>query len=94
MIKPSPNPPPLKPVTRELALGECQHGDMLLSVRAGIPLEVALGHASRHLNCATATAFELVDNSTPEYRTLARSVVLQLEVAKALLQASMAGMDT
>ncbi|UVJ44540.1 hypothetical protein NVV94_02730 [Pseudomonas sp. LS1212] len=35
----------------------------------------------------------LADNCPPELRSLARSVMHQLEVAKALVEASIAGLD-
>lgn len=92
MIKPTPNPPQ-NPVTRALTFGHCLGSNMMFSVREGIQLEDALIHASDHLGCAAATAFELADECPPELRSLARSVVHQLEVAKALVEASIAGLD-
>jgi hypothetical protein len=56
MIKPSPNPPPHQllpnPVTRAVRFGHCPVSNLLFSVRADIPLENALIHASDHLRCA------------------------------------------
>jgi hypothetical protein len=94
MIKPSPDPPhPSNPVTRALSFGHCPGSNLLFSVRADIPLEDALVHASDHLTCATATAFEVADSCPRELQSLARSVIHQLDVAKALVEASIAGIN-
>ncbi|MCY1403508.1 hypothetical protein D9M71_186920 [compost metagenome] len=94
MIKPSPNPPqPSTPVTQPLSFGHCPGSNLLFSIRADIPVDEALVHASDHLTCATATAFEVADNCPSELRSLARSVIHQLDVAKALVEASIAGIN-
>ncbi|MNF46261.1 hypothetical protein D3C84_274180 [compost metagenome] len=94
MIKPSPNPPqPPGPVTQALSFGQCSGSNLLFSIRADIPLEEALVHASDHLTCATAIAFEVADSCPRTLQSLARSVLHQLDVAKALVEASIAGIS-
>ncbi|WP_166357750.1 DUF6124 family protein [Pseudomonas akapageensis] len=92
MIKPSPNPPQ-NPVTRALTFGHCPGSNLLFSIRENIPLEEALVHACDHLGSATATAVEVANNCPPELQSLARSVMHQLDVAKALVEASIAGIE-
>lgn len=63
------------------------------SVNPNVSVEHALLTASEYLACAAATAYEVADNSTLEFRPLARSVVHQLDAARALVEASLAGLD-
>jgi len=58
------------------------------TVKPEISAEDALALASEYLLCASATAYETADNCSPEFRALARSVVHQIEAAKALVDAS------
>lgn len=91
MIRSTPHPPEI-PVTQSVPFGVIVGSQSLFSVQAGISVEDALILASEYLSCATATANESADNTPAEFRPLARSVVHQIEVAKALVEASMAGL--
>ena len=62
-------------------------------VRPDIKVEDALVLASEYLSCAAATAYETADNITLEFRPLARSVLHQIEAARALVEASVAGLE-
>jgi len=62
-------------------------------VQPGVRVTDALAFASDYLACAAATAYESADNATPEFRQLARTVIHQIEAAKALVDASLAGLD-
>jgi hypothetical protein len=75
----TPNPIPQNPIP--------------FSVNPDVSVEHALLTASDYLTCAAATAYEVADNSPLEFRPLARSVVHQLDAARALLEASIAGLD-
>ena len=48
--------------------------------------------ASEYLAHASAMAYESADNSTAEFEALARAVVRQIETARALVEASIAGL--
>ncbi len=65
----------------------------LFTVKPGVSIEDALILASEYLTCAAATAHETADNSTKEYRPLARAVVHQIEAALALVEASVVGLE-
>lgn len=97
MIKPTPNPPQLTPastpVTRSVPFGDCLGSQALFTVREGIDLEDALIHASERMNCASATACALIDHSHPDLQALARAVMHQIEVGRALVEASIAGLQ-
>ncbi|WP_166365339.1 DUF6124 family protein [Pseudomonas akapageensis] len=98
MFKPTPNPPQLpqdtKPVTRSHAFGQFLGSQALFTVREGIDIEDALIHASDRMHCAAAIACEVIERAHPEFQALARSVVHQIEVATALVEASIAGLET
>ena len=85
MIISTPHPPetPISPTT-------CTHPNLgnlsLFSVKPGVRVEDALLTASEYLACAAATAYEVADNSSLEFRPLARSVVHQLDAARALIE--------
>jgi hypothetical protein len=89
MIRSTPHPPetPISPTT-------CTHPNLgnlsLFSVKPGVGVEDALLTASEYLAYAAATAYEVADNCTLEFRPLARSVVQQLEAARALIEVSIA----
>ena len=89
MIRSTPHPPetPTSPTT-------CTHPNLgnlsLFSVKPGVRVEDALLTASEYLACAAATAYEVADNSSLEFRPLARSVVHQLDAARALIEVSIA----
>ncbi|MBX8501704.1 DUF6124 family protein [Pseudomonas lijiangensis] len=65
----------------------------LFTVKQGVSVEDALILASEYLTCAAATAHETADNSSKEYRPLARAVVHQIEAALALVEASVVGLE-
>lgn len=81
---PAPQSPPTNPNLGNLSL---------FVVKPDIRIEDALVLASEYLSCAAATAYETADNSTTEFRPLARSVVHQIEAARALVEASVAGLE-
>jgi hypothetical protein len=89
MIRSTPHPPetPISPTTCTLPnLGNLS----LFSVKPGVRVEEALLTAYEYLACAAATAYEVADNSALEFRPLARSVVHQLDAARALIEVSIA----
>lgn len=92
MIRSTPHPPvtatpPAPPTNTNL-------GNLsLFTVKPNVRIEDALVLASEYLSCAAATAYETADNSTTEFRPLARSVVHQIEAARALVEASVAGLE-
>lgn len=65
----------------------------LFTVKPDVSVNDALVLACEYLTCAAATAYESADNHTPEFRALARSVVHQLEAARALVEASLMGLE-
>lgn len=91
MILSTPHPPQI-PVTKSIPFGANIGNQNLFTVQPGIHVEDALALLSEYLNCAAATAYESADNSPAEFRPLARAVVHQIEAAKALLEASIAGL--
>lgn len=92
MIRSTPHPP-VTP-TSPSPLTNTNLGNLsLFTVKPNVRIEEALVLASEYLSCAAATAYETADNSTIEFRPLARSVVHQIEAARALIEASMAGLE-
>lgn len=65
----------------------------LFTVKPDVRIEDALVPACEYLHCAAATAYEAAENSTQEFRPLARSVVHQLEAARVLVDASVASLE-
>jgi hypothetical protein len=65
----------------------------LFTVKPGVNIEAALVTASDYLMCAAATAYESADNSSKEFRPLARSVIHQIEAARVLIEAAVAGLE-
>ncbi|WP_311968783.1 DUF6124 family protein [Pseudomonas baltica] len=57
-------------------------------VKPDVKVTDALILASEYLACAAATAYEVADNSSPEFRPLARSVVHQIKAVQALVTAA------
>ena len=84
---------PLSPhVTAHHTFGPCV-GDMpIFAVREGMPLEEVLVQASLYLRSASAGATELVENCPEEWRALARNVEHVSEIARALVEAAIAGL--
>jgi hypothetical protein len=62
-----------------------------LAVQAPITIEAALLQACAELCGAAATAYEVADNATLEFRPLGRSVLTQIQSARALVEAALAG---
>jgi hypothetical protein len=92
MIRSTPHPP-VAP-TSPSPLTNTNLGNLsLFTVKPNVRIEDALVLASEYLSCAAATAYETADNSSIEFRPLARSVVHQIEAARALIEASMAGLE-
>jgi hypothetical protein len=92
MIRSTPHPP-VTP-TSPSPLTNTNLGNLsLFTVKPNVRIEDALVLASEYLSCAAATAYETADNSSIEFRPLARSVVHQIEAARALIEASMAGLE-
>ncbi|RAU48779.1 MULTISPECIES: hypothetical protein [unclassified Pseudomonas] len=91
MIQSTPHPPET-PVTQSTPFGVNLGSHSLFNVQSGIRVDDALVLVSEFLSCAAATAYESADNCTAEFRPLARSVVHQIEAAKALVEASLAGL--
>lgn len=86
MIKSAPNPATSTPSRQSPNFS-------LFSVKPDVSVDDALALACEYLACAAATAYESADNHTPEFRALARSVVHQLEAARALVEASVVGLE-
>lgn len=91
MIRSTPHPPEI-PVTQSTPFGVDFGNQSLFNVQSGIRVDDALTLVSEYLNCAAATAYEAADNASTEFRPLARSVVHHIEAAKALVEASIAGL--
>ncbi|MGC1332037.1 hypothetical protein [Pseudomonas sp.] len=92
-ISPYKRPAPPSPhVSAFHAFGPCV-GDMpIFAVREGMPLEEVLVQASLYLRSASAGATELVENCPEEWRALARNVEHVNEIARALVEAAIAGL--
>ncbi len=84
---------PLSPhVTAYHAFGPCAGDTPIFAVREGMPLEEVLIHASLYLRSASAGATEMVENCPSEWRALARNVEHVSEIARALVEAAIAGL--
>ena len=91
MVKLTPDPP-LKLITSLYPFGPCAGDLPLLAVREGMPMEEALIQACEYLKSASAVATEVVESSPPPLRDLARSVEHSVALARALVEASVAGL--
>lgn len=91
MIKLVPDPPK-NPLTAFYSFGPCQGDTPVFAVRDGFPVDAMLGNACEYLKSASAIASEVVENSPPHLRALARSAEHSIELARALVEASLAGM--
>ncbi|MFJ3484782.1 DUF6124 family protein [Pseudomonas sp. NPDC090202] len=91
MIRSTPHPP-ASPVTKATPFSVNLGNLSLFRVQPEIRVEDALILAAEYLASAVATAYESADNSPREFRPLARAVVHQIEAAKALIEASIAGL--
>jgi CBS domain-containing protein len=65
----------------------------VFTVKPNTTIEEALILASEYLCCAAATAHEAADNSTSEFRPLARSVMHQIAAARVLVEAAVVRME-
>lgn len=59
----------------------------LFIVKPDAKPEDVLAAASEYLASASATAYETADNSTKEFKPLARAVVHQIDAARVLIEA-------
>ncbi|HEX8592749.1 MAG TPA: hypothetical protein VF682_05635 [Pseudomonas sp.] len=92
MIRSTPHPP--EDSTRQPTQFSVNLGNLsLLTIKPGVKVEDALITASEYLACAAATAYESADNSTKEFRPLARSVMHQIEAARVLIEAAVEGLN-
>jgi len=89
MIRSTPHPPETLLVAPSENLGNLS----LFRIKPDVRIVDALILASEYLACLEAIVYETVDNSTPEYRPLARSGMHQLEAARMLIEASVAGLE-
>jgi len=74
------------------AFGPCAGDLPILAVRDGMPVTEALTQACEYLKGVSAGAAELVENGPPHLRALARHVEHASEIARALVEASVAGL--
>ncbi|MHC2149007.1 DUF6124 family protein [Pseudomonas sp. 210_17 TE3656] len=94
MKKPVPDPPSLHLIeTLETDVPSCPEHPPLFSVRAGVSAEDALVHASFYLKCARTTVIEAVRHTNKEGRGLAWSTQHSVEMAMALLDALLDGLE-
>ncbi|WP_166359044.1 DUF6124 family protein [Pseudomonas akapageensis] len=93
MIKIVPDPPASTStlaVTLEKPFGTVDsNGLPMFTVRAGIPADDALAHATLLIECAEATAWDVVDNLHLNDKSLVLGLIQQLESAQALIAAVM-----
>lgn len=89
MILSTPHPPQIPTPALPLPLA----GPGLFSVNPGIHAEDALIAAADYLECASAAADEVADHPSIECRALARSVVHQLDMARVLIEATLAALQ-
>ncbi|NBA93417.1 DUF6124 family protein [Pseudomonas sp. R5(2019)] len=94
MKKIVPDPPLDSIKTHFTPFGSCDapHGP-LFAVVAGIPAEDALVHASLYLKCVLATAQEAVPHTGEAGRGMLWSAVHSAEMAKALVDALLDGLE-
>lgn len=94
MKKHVPDPPDLHlEQTVEFDVDSCPEHPPLFSVRAGIRAEDALVHASLYLKCASATIPKAVQYTQEPGRGFAWSTQHSVEMAKALIDALLDGIE-
>jgi hypothetical protein len=87
MIRSTPHPP--EAATSQNSAFDINLGNLsLFVVKPDVKVTDALILASEYLACAAATAYEVADNSSPEFRPLGRSVVHQIKAVQALVTAA------
>ncbi|WP_416423959.1 hypothetical protein RAM80_29705 [Pseudomonas sp. App30] len=79
-------------LTTHHAFGPCAGDLPILAVRDRMPVNEALTQACEYLKGVSAGAAELVENGPPHLRALARHVEHASEIARALVEASVAGL--
>jgi len=79
--------------TVETSVDSCPEHPPLFNVRAGISAEDALVHASLYLKCASATLPQAVQFTKEPGRGFAWSTQHSVEMAKALIDALLDGME-
>lgn len=89
MIRSTPHPPETLLAVHRENLGNLS----LFRIKPDVKIVDALILASEYLACVEAIVYETAEYSTPEYRPLARSGVHQLEAARMLVEASVAGLE-
>jgi hypothetical protein len=92
MMKIVPDPPVSSPslTTTEKPFGSVDsNGLPMFTVRGGIPAQDALDHASTLIECAEATAWDVVDHLHLNDKALVLGLIQQLDAAQALLAALM-----
>ncbi|KJK07447.1 MULTISPECIES: hypothetical protein [Pseudomonas] len=94
MKKPVPDPPSLHLIkTVETDVPSCPEHPPLFSVRAGISAEDTLVHALLYLRCARTTVLEAVQYASKEGRGFVWSTQHSVEMAMALLDALLDGIE-
>jgi hypothetical protein len=89
MIRSTPHPPETLLIAHSENLGNLS----LFKIKPDVRIVDALILASEYLACTAAIVYETAENSTPEYRPLSRAAVHQLEAARMLVEASVAGLE-
>jgi len=79
--------------TQAVPFGCKSAGEHLFLVQSDIPLQVALGHASVLMGCASTLLSETVDADPKVLRTLHSAALHFVEASQALIQASLEGND-
>ncbi|WP_166359251.1 DUF6124 family protein [Pseudomonas akapageensis] len=91
MIKIVPDPPESSPsltTTTEKPFGTVDsNGIPMFTVRGGIPADDALAHATTLIECAEATAWDVVDHLHLNDKALVLGLIQQLDAAQALIAA-------
>lgn len=87
MIRSTPHPPATS-ISPRYALDIQLDNLSLFTVKPDVKTSDILLLASDYLACAAATAYETADNSSLEFRPLARAVVHQIKAAHALVEAA------
>ena len=93
MIEATPNSPN-EFFTRSITFGAMYGDRKLFAVCKDINIEDALIHATELLGCASATTFEIANTLQDHERSQVIAVFHLLEMAKALVNASLEGTNT
>lgn len=94
MKKPVPDPPDLHLVeTVQTPVASCPEHSPLFNVCAGISAEDALVHASLYLKCASASISQTLQYTSEEGRAFAWSTQHSQEMARALIDALLDGIE-